>query len=92
MCHIAHTLRLVNEKLSGNDAIADPTIAVVVIMEKYERLRGRHCQSLIHFKGLQRMVELRGGISHLTSHRPGLAQKIMRYRFLREWEFFLDQY
>lgn len=78
MRHLSHTFRLVNERLSGNDAVSDPTIAVVLTMAKYERLQGQHRHSLVHFEGLRRMVELRGGISQLTRNKPDLAQKIFR--------------
>lgn len=76
--HLSHTFRLVNERLSGNDAVSDTTIAVVVMMAQYERHSSQHSQGLVHLKGLQRIVELRGGISQLTKNKPSLAQKIFR--------------
>lgn len=78
MHHLSHAFRLVNERLSGKDAVSDTTIAVVVIMSQYQRLQGQYRQGLVHLEGLQRMVELRGGISQLTTNKPGLAQKIFR--------------
>jgi hypothetical protein len=78
MRHLSCTFRLVNDKLSGNEALSDTTMAVVVAMTQYERLRGHHRQGLVHFEGLQRIVELRGGISRLVNDRPGLAQKVFR--------------
>jgi hypothetical protein len=76
--HLSHTFRLVNERLSGNDAVSDSTIAVVVSMAQYERLQGHYCQGLIHIKGLQRIIELRGGISQLAKTSPALVPKIFR--------------
>lgn len=35
----SRTLRLVNERLSGKDAVSDTTIAVVVALAQYDRLR-----------------------------------------------------
>lgn len=75
---VAFTFRLLNKKLSGNDALKDPTIAAVVAMTQYERLRGEYQHGLIHLEGIRRMVELRGGISRIIISRPGLAQKIFR--------------
>jgi hypothetical protein len=76
--HISQALRLVNEKLSGKNAISNTNIAVVVIMAQFERLQNHYRQGLVHLDGLQRMVELRGGISQLKRDKPSLAQKIHR--------------
>lgn len=78
MRHLSHAFRLINERLSGNDAVSDTTIAVVVIMAKYEDLQGQYHQGLVHLEGLQRMVQLRGGMSQLMKNMPALAQKILR--------------
>lgn len=76
--HQSRSLRLLNERLSGPDAVADATIAVVVALTQYDRLKGHYYGSLAHIVGLQRMVELRGGISQLVISIPGVAQKIFR--------------
>jgi hypothetical protein len=76
--HLTHTLRLVNKKLSGKEALSDTTMAAIVGMTQYERVRGQHHQAVVHFEGLQRIVELRGGITHLIAHQPAIAQKIFR--------------
>ncbi|KAI1803530.1 hypothetical protein F4811DRAFT_562433 [Daldinia bambusicola] len=76
--HLSHSLRIVNQRLSGEKALSDTTLASVVAMLQYERMCGQYHQSLVHFRGLQRMVELRGGISQLRRDKPELAQKIFR--------------
>ena len=76
--HLSCTFRMVNERLSGNDALSDTSMAVIVAMTQYERLRGQYHQGLVHFKGLQQMVKLRGGITQLVSDAPALAQKLFR--------------
>lgn len=76
MRHLSKTFRLVNEKLSRDEAVSDTTIAVIVMMSHYERLQNKLAQGLIHLDGLHRMVNLRGGISQLR--RGGLALKIFR--------------
>jgi hypothetical protein len=78
MRHISQALRLINERLSGKDAISNTNIAVVLIMTQYERLQDQYPQSLVHLDGLQRMVELRCGISQLRREKPSIAQKINR--------------
>ncbi|KAI1479565.1 hypothetical protein F4774DRAFT_381368 [Daldinia eschscholtzii] len=76
--HLSDSLRLVNQRLSGGGALSDTTIASVVAMLQYERMCGQYHQSLVHFGGLLRMVELRGGISQLGRDKPELALKIFR--------------
>ncbi|KAJ9271320.1 transcriptional regulator family: Fungal Specific TF [Paecilomyces variotii] len=76
--HLSQTFRLINERLSGDNAASDTTIAVVVMLAEYERQLGHYNNCLVHIEGLQRMVELRGGISKLTSINPHLTKKIFR--------------
>ncbi|KFZ20262.1 hypothetical protein V501_00247 [Pseudogymnoascus sp. VKM F-4519 (FW-2642)] len=78
MRHLSQTFRLINERLSGNDAVSDETIAVVVILAQHERLRGHHREGLVHISGLERMVQLRGGVTALSRYRPGLTQKMFK--------------
>ncbi|KAI8966282.1 hypothetical protein F5Y11DRAFT_188817 [Daldinia sp. FL1419] len=86
--HLSDSLRLVNQRLSGGNALSDTTLAAVVAMLQYERMCGQHDQGLIHFRGLQQMVELRGGISQLLRDRPELTQKIFRADL--EFAIYLD--
>ncbi|KAF7853358.1 uncharacterized protein EAF02_012012 [Botrytis sinoallii] len=78
MHHLSLAFRLVNEKLSGNEAASDTTIAVVLTMSHYYRLQGQFSQGLVHLQGLERMVKMRGGISNLKKKQYTLAQKIFR--------------
>lgn len=78
MRHLSLAFRLVNERLSGMNPVSDITMAVVVVLTQYERLQGHYGQVLIHLDGLQRMVELRGGMSQLKLAGTSLAQKILR--------------
>ncbi|KAK6067687.1 cytochrome P450 [Seiridium cupressi] len=78
MRHLTRTFRLVNQKLSGNEATADTTFAAVVAMTQYERMRGKHEQGLIHLNGLQRLTGMRGGIRQLARNHPALTQKMFR--------------
>lgn len=75
--HLLCATRIINERLSGSEALSDTTIASIVGLIQYERLRGQHQDGMIHFKGLQRIIELRGGVAHLMNN-PHLAGKIFR--------------
>ncbi|KAH7022070.1 hypothetical protein EDB80DRAFT_1270 [Ilyonectria destructans] len=78
MRHMSQALRLINERLSGNDAVSNHTIAAVVAMVLYERQQGQFRRGLIHVKGLRQMTELRGGMSQLARTEPGLTPMIFR--------------
>lgn len=78
MNHLSRAFRLINDKLSGNDAVSDTSIAVVLTMSHYYRLQGLFRQGLVHLLGLERMVRLRGGIEVLKREQFTLAQKIFR--------------
>ena len=75
--HLLRATRLINERLSGIDALSDTTIATIVGLIQCECLRGQHHDGMTHFTGLQRIIELRGGVARLLS-KPQLAGKIFR--------------
>jgi Fungal specific transcription factor domain len=87
MRHLSQTFQLINKRLSGKDAISDATIAVVIGMAQFERHQGQYHRGIVHLNGLMRMVELRGGISSLTLHKPTLTQKLFRLDIC-SWELF----
>lgn len=76
--HLSHTFRLINQRLSGGDAVTDATIAVVLMLTQYERHDNQHRRAMVHFQGLERMIELRGGLFQVRETMPILALKIMR--------------
>jgi hypothetical protein len=77
--HLSHTFRLINQRLSGSDAVTDATIAVVLMLTQYERHDNQDRRAMVHFQGLERMIELRGGVSQLRETMPVLAIKIVKY-------------
>ncbi|KAI0468179.1 hypothetical protein F4859DRAFT_216954 [Xylaria cf. heliscus] len=81
--HLSRSLRLVNQRLAEDRelALSDTTLGVVIVMTQHERLLGYHHHALIHFEGLQRIIDLRGGIIKLISDSPAIAQKALRADF-----------
>lgn len=79
MRHVSHTFPLVNEKLAGQNAVTDLTIAVIVSMAQYEHHQNQYQRGFVHVQGLRRIAELRGGISQLIENSTGLVQKVLRY-------------
>lgn len=77
MRHASHTFRLLKQKLCGQDAITDSTIAAVVSMAQYEHNQNHIKQGLVHVQGLWQIAQLRGGISNLIRSPSGLGQKML---------------
>lgn len=46
----ANAYHLVTDRLSGDDALSDSTLAVVMALVHFECLGGRYQQGLVHFK------------------------------------------
>lgn len=66
-----------NHKLSGADAISDTAFASVMALGVLASMQDDTKDSLIHFNGLCRMIEFRGGMEHLQHNYP-LVEKAHR--------------
>ncbi|KAH8674146.1 hypothetical protein BX600DRAFT_509338 [Xylariales sp. PMI_506] len=78
MHHMDQTFRIVNKRLSGNQALSDLTVAAVMAMSQYERISGNYDRTKVHFEGMQQIVELSGGIVAFIEKHAAFAQKIFR--------------
>ncbi|KAI8624431.1 hypothetical protein F5Y19DRAFT_314858 [Xylariaceae sp. FL1651] len=76
--HLSKTFRLINKKLSSDEALSDSTIAVVTAITIYDRLYGNPQKAMIHLNGASRMIDLRGGISALAKRNFVIAEKTFR--------------
>lgn len=76
--HLTQALQLLKLRLSRNDAADDINIAIVTMMALVERHQNHYLNAKTHMDGLQRMVEIRGGISQLLTDNPVLSHKITR--------------
>lgn len=68
--HLSQTLSQVQMRLNSPDAIADSSIAMVVSLISQEQIGSQLDNAEIHAKGLQKMVQLRGGVSSLEENMP----------------------
>jgi hypothetical protein len=75
--HIVKGLRLINEKLSSESAVADTSLAAVIALCLLSSVREQPHQTKIHFEGLCRMIEVRGGMSELKGNHA-LMEKVQR--------------
>jgi hypothetical protein len=69
---------MTNARLSGPDACSDKAIAVVTMLAIYQRMHHQQAVGLVHFKGLRRMIALRGGLAQLSRNNRAVAQKPWR--------------
>lgn len=72
--HLSQTLAYVQKRLQGADALSDSSIALVVSLIEQEQIRGEPLAAEIHAQGLQRMVQLRRGLSQLEENVPLLLR------------------
>jgi hypothetical protein len=79
MSHISHTFRLINQRLSRQEAISDTTMAGIVSMAQYERHQNQYQRGFVHVQGLRRMVQLQGGLLQVSRSHHILVLKMLRY-------------
>ncbi|OIW27630.1 hypothetical protein CONLIGDRAFT_716076 [Coniochaeta ligniaria NRRL 30616] len=77
--HISQTLAAVNKRLQSNKALSDSTVAIIISLVHQEQMRNREADAKIHFKGLARIVELRGGLGQMLAEGdPLLPTKVCK--------------
>lgn len=74
--HMASALRLINHRLSTPDALTDVSLASVIYLCLLSSVREQPQQTSVHFNGLCRMIEARGGVDRVGS--LGLTEKTRR--------------
>lgn len=74
---MALALRLINERLSSAEALADINLASIIYLCLLSSAREMPLQTRIHFDGLCQMIEARGGVDRFDGN-PGLIAKARR--------------
>jgi hypothetical protein len=69
---------MTNTRLSGPEACSDKAIAVVTMLAIYQRMHHQQAVGLVHFEGLRRMINLRGGLKRFSRENRTVAQKPWR--------------
>lgn len=75
--YLSQTFALVRRRVHDDTAVSDGTVALVLNLVIQEQVRGQMEQAAMHFQGLQRMIELRGGLEQLEGD-PQLVLKICK--------------
>ncbi|KAH7095519.1 hypothetical protein FB567DRAFT_586834 [Paraphoma chrysanthemicola] len=76
--HISAAYTLTNALLSGPDACSDRAIAIVTMLAVFQRIHHQHDVGLVHFGGVRRMIEGRGGLSGVMRESRGVGGKVWR--------------
>lgn len=72
--HLAQTFSWVREQLKSDNALSDSTITVILCLVLQEQLRKSQVVATIHYQGLRKMIELRGGLEQLEGNLPLLLK------------------
>ena len=75
--HLSRAVNLVNTKLGTVEALSDSNLAAVNFLVVHHLIREEYEQAQVHYNGLQKMVELRGGMAQLA-HNDMLALKLCK--------------
>ncbi|UKZ73630.1 hypothetical protein TrVFT333_001278 [Trichoderma virens FT-333] len=80
--HLSQTFNYVTRLLAGPDALSDSTIMIVVNLISQELIRKGYGDLQVHLNGLQKMIQLRGGLSKLEGN-PALLLKVCKVDIMR---------
>ncbi|KAB8268312.1 hypothetical protein BDV30DRAFT_17796 [Aspergillus minisclerotigenes] len=63
--HLSQTLTQIQRRLDSCDALSESTMGLIISLIMQEQIRSQGAAAEVHARGLQKMVELRGGLSDL---------------------------
>ncbi|KAH8680749.1 hypothetical protein BX600DRAFT_504504 [Xylariales sp. PMI_506] len=72
--HLSRSFALVKKRLESDQALSNSSISIVLSFIFQEQMRHDRENAKIHYEGLRRMVELRGGIDKLEDTLPLLLK------------------
>ncbi|KAK2616451.1 hypothetical protein QQS21_000693 [Conoideocrella luteorostrata] len=63
----SHMFHAVNERLQGENAISNSTIAIVLSLIHHEQIKNEQSSAAVHNRGLEMLIRLRGGLHKLEA-------------------------
>lgn len=66
--HLSQTFLRVQARLESDDALSDSTLGLVISLVLQEQIRNQLPAAQVHGRGLQRMIQLRGGLTQLEGN------------------------
>ncbi|KAH8884199.1 hypothetical protein GQ53DRAFT_698369, partial [Thozetella sp. PMI_491] len=74
LAHLSRAFTLVKQRLKSDEALSDSTMMIIVMLITQEQVRNGRIDAEVHYAGLRRMVELRGGLDGLEHNLPLLLK------------------
>ncbi len=65
------------QRLESEEALSDSTLSIIIQLIIQEQIRKEQWQAEIHYEGLRKMIELRGGLCEMEKNLP-LVLKICK--------------
>lgn len=72
--HLSQTFALVQTRLTSDEALSDSTLGIILMLIIQEQVRNEHQKAEVHYEGLRKMIELRGGLCQLEGNLPLLLK------------------
>lgn len=69
---------MVKDRLLGHEALSDSTLMLIILLILQEQMRQEIESARVHYEGLKKMIELRGGLDQLEYNAP-MALKVCKY-------------
>ncbi|KAF1966058.1 hypothetical protein BU23DRAFT_487595, partial [Bimuria novae-zelandiae CBS 107.79] len=91
--HLSKAYKITQKRLDGPKAASDAAIAGVTILAIYQLVHGHVETGLVHFAGLCRMIQLRGGLAKLMKHNrksDGDSKHVVLTEYRIDLEFALQ--
>lgn len=64
------SLAVINNRLCSGEALSDSTLMLIVLLVLQEQMRQEMVSARVHYEGLKKMIELRGGLARLENNVP----------------------
>ncbi|KAF7533748.1 hypothetical protein G7054_g6815 [Neopestalotiopsis clavispora] len=75
--YYSRSLALVKDRLLGHEALSDSTLMLIILLILQEQMRQEIESARVHYEGLKKMIELRGGLDQLEDNAP-MALKVCK--------------
>ncbi|KAJ5574042.1 uncharacterized protein N7459_008469 [Penicillium hispanicum] len=83
--HLSQTFTQIQKRLDSEDALSDSTIALIASLILQEQLRNQLPAAEMHARGLQRIIQLRGGLDQLEGN-VALILKVCKADIMLAWQ------
>ncbi|KAF3015841.1 hypothetical protein E8E14_005616 [Neopestalotiopsis sp. 37M] len=76
--YYSRSLALVKDRLLGHEALSDSTLMLIILLILQEQMRQEIESARVHYEGLKKMIELRGGLDQLEDNAPMALKDVLQ--------------